>query len=168
MSFAATWMQLEIITLNEVIKRKTNTKLYHLYSMWNLNYNTNKPTYETETESQTERVDWWLPRGERCWRGTEWEFGINRCKLVYIEQIDNYVLLYTTGNCVQYPVIKHAKSLQLCPTVQLHGLHPTRLLCLGKNIRVGCQALFQGIFPTQGSNPHLLHLTCIGCWVLYH
>ena len=28
---------------------------------------------------------------------------------------------------------------------------------LGKNTRVGCHALLQGIFPTQGSNPDLLH-----------
>ena len=28
----------------------------------------------------------------------------------------------------------------------------------GKNIGVGCCALLQGIFPTQGSNPHLLGL----------
>ena len=28
----------------------------------------------------------------------------------------------------------------------------------GKNTGVGCHALLQGIFPTQGSNPHLLHL----------
>ena len=27
---------------------------------------------------------------------------------------------------------------------------------LGKNTRVGCHALLQGIFPTQGSNPGLL------------
>ena len=27
----------------------------------------------------------------------------------------------------------------------------------GMNTRVGCHFLFQGIFPTQGSNPHLLH-----------
>ena len=27
----------------------------------------------------------------------------------------------------------------------------------GKNTRVGCHALFQGIFPTQGSNPGLPH-----------
>ena len=27
----------------------------------------------------------------------------------------------------------------------------------GKNTRVGCHALLQGIFPTQGSNPGLLH-----------
>ena len=28
----------------------------------------------------------------------------------------------------------------------------------GKNTGVGCHALLQGIFSTQGSNPHLLHL----------
>ena len=28
---------------------------------------------------------------------------------------------------------------------------------LGRNIGVGCYALLQGIFPTQGSNPGLLH-----------
>ena len=30
--------------------------------------------------------------------------------------------------------------------------------CPGKNTGVGCHALLQGLFPTQGSNPHLLHL----------
>ena len=43
-----------------------------------------------------------------------------------------------------------------------HGLPPTRLLCPGdspgKNTGVGCHFLLQGIFPTQGSNPHLLSL----------
>ena len=38
---------------------------------------------------------------------------------------------------------------------------PTRLLCPwdfpGKNTGVGGHSLLQGIFPTQGSNPHLLH-----------
>ena len=28
---------------------------------------------------------------------------------------------------------------------------------LGKNTGVGCRALLQGIFPTQGLNPGLLH-----------
>ena len=40
-----------------------------------------------------------------------------------------------------------------------HGLQPTRLLCPwdfpGKDAEVGCHFLLQGIFPTQGSNPHL-------------
>ena len=43
-----------------------------------------------------------------------------------------------------------------------HGLQPARLLCPwdfpGKNTGVGCHCLLQGIFPTQGLNPHLLHL----------
>ena len=39
---------------------------------------------------------------------------------------------------------------------------PARLLCLwdspGKNTGVGCHALLQGIFQTQGLNPRFLHL----------
>ena len=34
------------------------------------------------------------------------EFGISRCKLVYIEWINN-ILLFSTGNYSQYPVISH-------------------------------------------------------------
>ena len=37
----------------------------------------------------------------------------------------------------------------------------------GKNTGVGCHALLQGIFPTQGLNPHL-SVPCIGRWILYH
>ena len=47
-------------------------------------------------------------------------------------------------------------------SLQLQGLGPTRLLCPwdspGKNTRVGCHFLLQGIFPTQGLNQHLLCL----------
>ena len=42
-------------------------------------------------------------------------------------------------------------------SLQPRGLQPTRLLCPwnspGKNTGVGSHALFEGIFPTQGSNP---------------
>ena len=40
----------------------------------------------------------------------------------------------------------------------VHGGSP------GKNTGVGCHALLQGIFPTQGSNPVLQHCR----WILYH
>ena len=47
-------------------------------------------------------------------------------------------------------------------SLQLYGLQPTRLLCLwdspGENTGVGCHALLQGVFLTQGSNPRLLCL----------
>ena len=32
--------------------------------MWNLKYDTNKPIYETETDSQTQRRNLWLPKGK--------------------------------------------------------------------------------------------------------
>ena len=43
------------------------------------------------------------------------------------------------------------------PGSSVHGDSP------GKNTRMGCHALLQGIFPTQGSNPGLLHCR----WILY-
>ena len=56
-----------------------------------------------------------------------------------------------------FPMVLRGMPLCLAP----HGLWPTRLLCPwdspGKNIWVGSQSLLQGIFPTQGSNPGLLH-----------
>ena len=50
---------------------------------------------------------------------------------------------------------------QSCLTLRPHGLQSARLLCPGnspgKNTRVGCYSLLQGIFLTQGSNPGLPH-----------
>ena len=55
-----------------------------------------------------------------------------------------------------------AKSLQSGLTLRPYGLKPTSLLCPwnfpGKTTEVGCHFLFQGIFPTQGSNPCRLSL----------
>ena len=39
--------------------------------------------------------------------GMHWEFGISTFNLLHIEWINNKVLLYSTGNYVQYPVISH-------------------------------------------------------------
>ena len=44
------------------------------------------------------------------------------------------------------------------PGSSIHGDSP------GKNTGVGCHALFQGIFPTQGWNSGLLHCR----WIHYH
>ena len=64
-------------------------------------------------------------------------------------------MFYISHVCVR------ANSIQLCPTFcdpvdcslpgsSAHGDSP------GKNTGVGCHALLPGIFPTQGSNSHLL------------
>ena len=57
---------------------------------------------------------------------------------------------------------KWSEVAQLCPTLvdpmdsSLHQAPPPWDF-QGKNTGVGCHLLFQGIFPTQGSNPGLLH-----------
>ena len=52
-------------------------------------------------------------------------------------------------------------SLLVSYSLRSYGLQSARLLCPwdspDRNTRVGSHFLLQGIFPTQGSNPHLLH-----------
>ena len=54
-------------------------------------------------------------------------------------------------------VFSHLSCPTLCSPMDCK---PSRLLCPwdspGKNTGVSCHALLQGIFPTQGLNPHLL------------
>ena len=58
MPFASTWMELEILILSEVRKRKIP---YDITYIWNLIYGTNEPIYRKETNSWTGRTDVWLP-----------------------------------------------------------------------------------------------------------
>ena len=50
MLFVSTWMQLEILVLSEVRKRKT---LYDITYIWNLKYGANEAIYKAETGSRT-------------------------------------------------------------------------------------------------------------------
>ena len=45
----------------------------------------------------------------------------------------------------------------LCDPMDCSPPAPLSMEFSGKNTEVGCLFLLQGIFPTQGSNPHLLH-----------
>ena len=58
-----------------------------------------------QKDSQTEQESW-LPRGEAGGEGMEWEFGVRRYKFLYMEWINNKILLYSTRSYTQYPVIK--------------------------------------------------------------
>ena len=51
MPFAATWMQLEILILSEVVQNEKDK--YHY--LWNLIYGTNEPIYRTEADSDMEK-----------------------------------------------------------------------------------------------------------------
>ena len=71
-------------------------------------------------------------------------------------------LLSSTGEINCY--LKHTYCCSVaksCASLRPQGLEPARLLCPwdfpSKNTGVGCRALLQEIFLTQGSNPCLLH-----------
>ena len=52
--------------------------------MWNLKYNINEHIYEIETDSGREnRLV--VAKGEVGGEGKDWEFGISRCKLLFIK-----------------------------------------------------------------------------------
>ena len=48
-----------------------------------------------------------VAKGEGNGRGMQWEVGVSIRKLLYIEWINNKVLLYSTENYIQYPMINH-------------------------------------------------------------
>ena len=61
----------------------------------------------------TDRTDWWLPRGG-VGGGMDWKVGVRRYKLLYIEWINNHVLLYSTENYIQYIVLEIAGKSIMC------------------------------------------------------
>ena len=69
--------------------------------------------------------------------------------------VDPVPLLSTCCVCVCVCVL----VTQSCDSLRPHV--PARLLCPwnspGKNTGVGCHSILQGMFPTQGLNPGLLH-----------
>ena len=48
-----------------------------------------------------------VAKGEGVGGGMEWELGVSRRKLLYTEWINNKVLLYSTENYIQYPMINN-------------------------------------------------------------
>ena len=81
----------------------------------------------------------------------------------------------TVENSVEIPLKKLGIKLPCCccccccsvasvvsDSLRPYGLQPVRLVCpwyfSGKNSRLGSPFLLRGTFPTQGSNPSLLHL----------
>ena len=55
-------------------------------------------------------------------------------------------------------VLSHFSHVQLFATLWTAARQAPLSMGSGENIGMGCHALLQGIFPTQGSNSHLLCL----------
>ena len=94
----------------------------------------------------------------------EWEFGISRCKLLYIGWTNNEVLLYSTGNCIQYPVIKW-KGREYKKECVIY-IHPTPVLLPGKShgqrSLVGCSPWGREESDTTERLHFHFFLSCIG------
>ena len=104
MPFIATWMQLKMIILSEVSEKEKGkyhmtSPLCGIYNMAQMNLSKKQTHRHTEQTCGCQ--------GGRGREGKDWEFGVSRCKLLYIEWINNKVLLYSPGNSIQYPGINH-------------------------------------------------------------
>ena len=74
-------MDLEIVTLSEVSQRQ----IYHLY-VDSKKKSLNKFIYKTETDSQTQKTNLWLPKGkdwarEEKIRKSDYHINIIKCKI---------------------------------------------------------------------------------------
>ena len=62
--------------------------------------------FTKQKDSQTQKTNLRLPK-EKWGEGINYEFGISKYKLLYIEQVNNKDILYNTGNYTQYLVITY-------------------------------------------------------------
>ena len=56
-----------------------------------------------QKQTQTEQID--ACQGQGAGEGMNWEFGVNRCKLIYTEWTNNNALLHNIGKYIQSPMI---------------------------------------------------------------
>ena len=85
--------------------------------------------------------------------------GIKLKSLVSLALVDRF---FTTSATQETQIFALCSYSVLSSSLWHHGLYPARLLCPfdspGKDTKVGCHFLLQGIFQTQGSNWYLLGL----------
>ena len=78
--------------------------------MWNLKNGTNKLIYKTEIESQIQKTNMITMggRGGRRDKLGDWDWHIHAT--IYIKQVTNKDLLYSTGNSTQYSVMTYKRK----------------------------------------------------------
>ena len=97
MPFPTAWTELEILILSEVSQKEKDK--YHMIShIWNLIYGTNAPFHKKSTHGLREQTCGCREEGGGS--GMDWEFGVNRCKLLPLEWISNEIMLCSSGNYV--------------------------------------------------------------------
>ena len=93
-------MDLEIIILTE--ESETERQIpYDATYIQDLKYDANELIYKTETDSQTQKTNLWLPKGKGMGRD-KLEVQDQQIQTTIHKQINNKVLLYSIGNHIQY------------------------------------------------------------------
>ena len=90
------------------ISDKETQRSHDITYMWNLKQETNLSTKQKQTRGR--RTDLCLPRRAGLGGEMESEVRVSRWKLLYTEQINNKVLLWSTWNYSQYTVINHMEK----------------------------------------------------------
>ena len=107
MSFAASGMQLEISILSK--GRQEEKDQYRMISLTcGICTQINLPTKQNRITDMENRLV--VARGDGFGGKTEGKVGVSRCKLLYMEWINNQVLQYSTENYNQYPMINHMEK----------------------------------------------------------
>ena len=97
MPSVATWMNPETVIPSEVSETEKEKDCYGILFLWNLKVNdANELTYKTERDSQSQRVDLWLPRERRDTQGV-WDGHDHTA----IFKMDHEDLLDSTWNSAQ-------------------------------------------------------------------
>ena len=76
------------------------------------------------------------------------EFGVSRCKLLYIEWINEKILLYSTGNYIQDPGISNIEKEYKKACVYKY-IHKTESFCYTAEIRTTLYINFTSIEKTS-------------------
>ena len=103
MPFAATWMELETLILSEVSQKEKDK--YHVISFISGIYGTDEPFHRKENHRHEEQTC-------GCQEGgggsrMDWEFEVNRCRLLPLEWIRNEILLCSTEHYVWSLMMEH-------------------------------------------------------------
>ena len=96
MPLAATWMELDTLILSEASQEEKDK--YYITYIWNPIHGTNETFHRKKNHGHGKETC--VCQGEGGESGMDWEFGVNRCKLLPLEWISNEILLYSTGNYV--------------------------------------------------------------------
>ena len=105
MPSAAAQLQLEISTRGEVSQRekdkhRTVSLACGIETVTQTNVSTKQTQTHTETRPTAAKREGWRARDQLG-------AGVTRCKPLHMEWMNNEVLLYSPGNCIQSPGINH-------------------------------------------------------------